>query len=106
MLGTLTGYLYGSAEDVTNLYKVGQHTVRLLMSVGDLLVGWLLLRQASVALQALGSDGVSSKDEAFYQGKVAVASFFAKTVLPRLTSEKAIIDNADNALMEIEDASF
>ncbi|MBW0106292.1 acyl-CoA dehydrogenase [Pseudonocardia sp. KRD291] len=106
MLGTLTGYLYGAAQDVTNLYKVGQHTVRLLMAVGDLLVGWLLLRQAAVALEALGSDGLSPRDEAFYQGKVGVASFFAKTVLPRLTSEKAIIDNADNALMELADASF
>ncbi|RZT89157.1 hypothetical protein EV383_6116 [Pseudonocardia sediminis] len=106
MLGTLTGYLYGSAKDVTELYKVGQHTVRLLMAVGDLLVGWLLLRQAAVALEALGSDGVAPKDQAFYQGKVGVASFFAKTVLPRLTAEKAIIDNADNALMELEDAAF
>ena len=106
MLGSLTGHLYASAEDVTNLYKVGQHTVRLLMAVGDLLVGWLLLRQASVALDALGTDGTSARDRAFYEGKVGVASFFAKTVLPRLTSEKAIIDNADNALMELDEAAF
>ena len=106
MLGSLTGHLYASAEDVTNLYKVGQHTVRLLMAVGDLLVGWLLLRQATVALDALGTDGTPARDRAFYEGKVGVASFFAKTVLPRLTSEKAIIDNADNALMELDEAAF
>lgn len=106
MLGTLTGYLYGSTKDVTELYKVGQHTVRLLMAVGDLLVGWLLLRQATVALAALGTDGVSSKDRAFYEGKVGVATFFAKSVLPRLTSDKAIIANADNELMELDEASF
>jgi alkylation response protein AidB-like acyl-CoA dehydrogenase len=106
MLGTLTGYLYGSTKDVTELYKVGQHTVRLLMAVGDLLVGWLLLRQATVALAALGTDGVSAKDRAFYEGKVGVATFFAKSVLPRLTSDKAIIANADNELMELDEASF
>ncbi len=105
MLGTLTGFLYASAQDPTSLYKVGQHTVRLLMAVGDLLIGWLLLRQATVALEALGAD-VSEKDRRFYEGKVGVASFFAKTVLPRLTSEKAIIENADNALMELDEASF
>ena len=55
--------------------KVGQHTVRLLMAVGDLLVGWLLLRQAEVALAALG--GETGRDQAFYEGKVAVARFFA-----------------------------
>ncbi|MBC3194604.1 acyl-CoA dehydrogenase [Pseudonocardia sp. C8] len=106
MLGSLTGYLYTAAEDVTNLYKVGQHTVRLLMAVGDLLVGWLLLRQATVALEALGGDGVPARDRSFYEGKVGVASFFAKAVLPRLTSEKAIIENADNALMELDEAAF
>ncbi|GAA4995947.1 acyl-CoA dehydrogenase [Pseudonocardia tropica] len=106
MIGTLTGYLYGSTKDVTELYKVGQHTVRLLMAVGDLLVGWLLLRQATVALAALGTDGVSAKDRAFYEGKVGVATFFAKSVLPRLTSDKAIIANADNELMELDEASF
>ncbi|ANY06821.1 acyl-CoA dehydrogenase [Pseudonocardia sp. HH130630-07] len=106
MLGTLTGYLYGSTKDVTELYKVGQHTVRLLMAVGDLLVGWLLLRQATVALDALGTDGVSAKDRAFYEGKVGVAGFFARTVLPRLTAEKAIVENADNALMELPEAAF
>ncbi len=106
MVGALTGYLYASAEDATNLYKIGQHSVRLLMAVGDLLVGWLLLRQAAVALDALGADGVSEKDRRFYEGKVGVASFFATTVLPRLTSEKAIIENADNALMELDEAAF
>lgn len=106
MLGTLTGYLYASTKDATELYKVGQHTVRLLMAVGDLLVGWLLLRQATVALAALGTDGVPAKDRAFYEGKVGVATFFAKSVLPRLTSEKAIVANADNTLMELDEASF
>ncbi|MFP5019222.1 acyl-CoA dehydrogenase [Pseudonocardia phyllosphaerae] len=106
MLGSLTGYLYASAEDVTNLYKVGQHTVRLLLAVGDLLVGWLLLRQASVALEKLGTDGLSAKDRSFYEGKVGVASFFARTVLPRLTSDRAVVENADNALMELDEAAF
>ena len=46
------------------------------------------------------------KDKAFYEGKVAVAPFFAKTVLPRLTAAAAIIENADNALMELDEAAF
>jgi alkylation response protein AidB-like acyl-CoA dehydrogenase len=106
MIGVLTGFLYASAEDTTSLYKIGQHSVRLLMAVGDVLVGWLLLRQAAVALDALGADGVSARDRRFYEGKVGVASFFAKTVLPRLTSERAIVENADNALMELDEAAF
>ena len=105
MLGALTGYLMASVEDPSSIYKVGQHSVRLLMAVGDLLVGWLLLRQAEVALTALGA-GDAGKDEAFYEGKVGVARFFAKTVLPQLTSQRAIIETADNALMDLPEAAF
>ncbi|MCW0213565.1 MAG: acyl-CoA dehydrogenase [Pseudonocardia sp.] len=105
MLGTLTGFLQRAGEDPNALYKVGQHTVRLLMAVGDLLVGWLLLRQADVAQSALAGE-VTAKDEAFYQGKIGAASFFAKTVLPRLTGERKIVENADDALMELPVAAF
>ncbi|MBB4687391.1 acyl-CoA dehydrogenase [Amycolatopsis jiangsuensis] len=105
MLGALIGYLTSSQEDPQNVNKVGQHTVRLLMSVGDLLVGWQLLNQAGVAITKL-DDGASAKDKPFYEGKLAVASFFAKTVLPELTARRAIVEAADNALMEIDEAAF
>jgi len=104
MLGSMIGDLTSSQEDVRNLYKVGQHTVRLLLSTGDLLVGWQLLRQAEIALAKL--DGASTKDKAFYEGKIAVASFFAKTVLPELTARRAIVAAADNDLMEVPEAAF
>jgi hypothetical protein len=84
---------------------VGLSSVRLLMSVGDLLIGWQLLRQAEVALRALGGE-VSAKDTAFYNGKVAVASFFAKNVLPELSASRTIVENVDNAIMELDEASF
>ncbi|WP_433504976.1 acyl-CoA dehydrogenase [Pseudonocardia halophobica] len=105
MLGSLTGYLFASQKDVAELYKVGQHSVRFLMAVGDLLVGWLLLRQADVAQNALAGD-VSAKDKAFYEGKIGVARFFARTALPKLTAERAIVEAADNSLMELDEASF
>jgi alkylation response protein AidB-like acyl-CoA dehydrogenase len=105
MLGTLTGFLMASAQDPTSLYKVGQNTVRLLMAVGDLLIGWLLLRQAEVALVALGGQP-SARDVAFYEGKVGAARFFAKTVLPRLTAERAVLEATDNSLMELPEAAF
>jgi alkylation response protein AidB-like acyl-CoA dehydrogenase len=105
MLGTMIGYLTAAAEDPQSVYKVGQHTVRLLMSMGDLLIGWRLLVGAGVALEAL--DGSPSPgDRAFYEGKVAAASFFAKTVLPELSTSRSIVENADNELMELPEAAF
>jgi alkylation response protein AidB-like acyl-CoA dehydrogenase len=105
MLGALTGFLFASREDPANVHKVGQHSVRFLMAVGDLLVGWLLLRQAEVALAALAGE-VGARDQAFYEGKVGVARFFAKTQLPLLTAQRAIVEQADNALMELPEAAF
>ncbi|SFP83240.1 hypothetical protein SAMN05421810_103551 [Amycolatopsis arida] len=105
MLGAMIGFLTSAQEDPKNVYKVGQHTVRLLMSAGDLLVGWQLLRQAEVALAKLDA-GASARDVPFYQGKIAVASFFAKTVLPELTARRAIVEAADNDLMELDESAF
>ncbi|HEY2724670.1 MAG TPA: acyl-CoA dehydrogenase [Pseudonocardiaceae bacterium] len=105
MLGTMIGFLTSSQEDPRNVYKVAQQTVRFLMSAGDLVLGWLLLRQAEVALDALGGT-LSEKDKAFYEGKVAAASFFARNVLPELTARRAIIEATDNALMDVPETSF
>ncbi|HKR48806.1 MAG TPA: acyl-CoA dehydrogenase C-terminal domain-containing protein, partial [Pseudonocardiaceae bacterium] len=105
MLNTMIGFLTSAQEDPRNTYKVAQQTVRLLMSTGDVLIGWLLLRQADVALAALGSD-VTAKDQAFYQGKVAAASFFARNVLPELAARRAIVESTDNSLMDIPEAAF
>ncbi|MDA3644746.1 acyl-CoA dehydrogenase [Saccharopolyspora indica] len=105
MLGTMIEFLTSSQEDVKNIYKVGQHAVSFLMSMGDLLIGWLLLRQAEIALAALDA-GAPAKDQPFYQGKVAVARFFAKNVLPELTGRRKIIEAADNSLMELDESVF
>ncbi|MPY80371.1 MAG: acyl-CoA dehydrogenase [Actinophytocola sp.] len=105
MLGALIGYLTASQDQPDNLYKIGQHSVRLLLSVTDLLVGWQLQRQAEVAVAAL-DNGASDKDRSFYEGKVAAASFFAKTVLPELTARRKVVESADNGLMDLDEAAF
>ncbi len=109
IVGYMVAQLMASGEladggDARNLYKVGQNTSRLLLATGDLIVGWLLLRQAEVALAA--PSGVSDKDRRFYEGKVAAAKFFARTVLPKISAERAITEATDNALMDVDEAAF
>jgi len=106
MIGAMIGQATKSQEDPTSLYKVGQNTSRLLMCMGDLVTGWLLLRQAQVAMGALGRAGISTKDQHFYAGKLAVARFFATQVLPTITAQRAICEATDNAIMELDEASF
>jgi alkylation response protein AidB-like acyl-CoA dehydrogenase len=105
MAATLTGYLMAAQENPAELYKVGLGSVRFLMSVGDLVIGWLLQQQAAVAIEALDA-GAGGDDSAFYEGKIAVASFFAKNFLPLLTSTRQVIDTLDNEVMELDEAAF
>jgi hypothetical protein len=105
MVATMTEWSKASREAPHEVYKVGQNTTRLLMSVGDLLVGWLLTRQAAVALGALDA-AARPADAEFYQGKLAVARFFAATVLPELTARRTVLEHTDNALMDVADGAF
>ena len=106
MAAKLTGWLMGAQEDPKQLYLIGTASVRFLMAVGDLMIGWLLLRQAVVAQAALDA-GATGDDKAFYEGKVASGVFFAKNMLPLLTSVRAVIDNnVDNDIMELDEAAF
>ena len=91
--------------DVRNVYKVGLNTTRLLMALGDVICAWLLLRGAEVALQRLGGE-LSAADTAFYEGKVASARWFTRTVLPKLAAEVQIAEATDLAIMDLPEASF
>ncbi|MFV0494574.1 acyl-CoA dehydrogenase [Mycobacterium sp.] len=105
MAASLTGYLMAAQEDVASLYKVGLGSVRFLMSVGDLIISWLLQRQAAVAVEALDA-GATGADRSFYEGKIAVASFFAKTFLPLLSGTRETVEALDLDIMELDEAAF
>lgn len=105
MAASMTANLMAAQQEITQVYKVGTASVRFLMSVGDLLIGWLLQRQAAVAIEALDA-GATGADKSFYEGKIAAASFFAKNMLPLLTSTRAVLENVDNDIMELDEAAF
>jgi hypothetical protein len=106
IIAAMFGQLMSAQEDVANIYKVGQNATRALLSAGDLMVGYLLLRQAAVALQKLDGEGLLDSERAFYAGKPAVARFFALTVLPELAARRAVAESTDHALMDVAEASF
>jgi alkylation response protein AidB-like acyl-CoA dehydrogenase len=103
MADTMAGWALASMETPKEIYKVGLNTTRFLLALGDLVIGWLLLRQAEVALGALA---VGDHDRDFYTGKVAAASFFAQTVLPRLAAERRVLAATGDDLMELPEEAF
>jgi len=104
-IGKLGEWAMASQEDSKELYRVGLNTTRLLMMTGDLVIGWLLLRQAEIAAAALES-GAAAKDVDFYTGKVAAAKWFAHNRLPLLTSEKVAAFNTDLEIMDLPESAF
>ncbi|MQA06530.1 MAG: acyl-CoA dehydrogenase [Streptosporangiales bacterium] len=107
MVGQMFGWAMASQGEgkATELYKVGLNTTRLLTVMGDLVVGWLLLRQAEVALDALTGGG-SERDQRFYQGKLATARFFATNRLPTIRAERKALESTTLELMDLDEASF
>jgi alkylation response protein AidB-like acyl-CoA dehydrogenase len=104
MVTSLHGFLGESAQQPSEIYRVGLNTTRLLLALGDLIIGWLLARQAEVA-QARLDEGLAA-DTAFYEGKIAAARFFAATVLPRLATEREIVEATTLDLMDLPEEAF
>jgi alkylation response protein AidB-like acyl-CoA dehydrogenase len=114
MVSAMAGYALASLERPAEIYRAGLNTTGLLMAIGDLVIGWLLARQAEVALAALdGQDTgqgsparLSDLDRAFYQGKLATSRFFAQNVLPRLAVERRIAEETTPELMDLPEEAF
>jgi hypothetical protein len=102
----MTGYLMASAEQPAEIYRAGLNTTRLLMALGDLVIGWLLLTHAEVALRELDQLDAGAPDHDFYAGKLAAARFFAATVLPRLAVERKVAEETTLDLMDLPEGGF
>jgi alkylation response protein AidB-like acyl-CoA dehydrogenase len=106
MAGAMAGFLMGSADQPEQVYKVGLNTTRLLMALGDLVIAWLLLTHADIALRKLDEIGAGHPDHDFYAGKLSAGRFFAATVLPRLAVERTIAEETTLDLMELPEGAF
>jgi alkylation response protein AidB-like acyl-CoA dehydrogenase len=105
IVGVLGQWAMASQQDSREIYKVGLNTTRLLMATGDLIIGWLLLRQAEVATKAL-ADGPSERDRVFYEGKVETARWFARNRLPLLAAERVVAESTTLDLMDLAEEAF
>jgi alkylation response protein AidB-like acyl-CoA dehydrogenase len=106
MAGAMAGYLMGSAEQPAEIYKAGLNTTRLLMALGDLVIGWLLLTHAEIAQRRLDELAPGAADHDFYAGKLAAGRFFAATVLPRLAAERKVVEETTLDLMDLPEGAF
>jgi len=87
-----------------SFYHVGLQGNRILLGIAELVIGWLLVKQAEVAIKNLQKAAL--EDKAFYEGKIAAAKFYCQQTLPNLSLTRKIIENSNLDLMELNDAAF
>lgn len=87
-----------------SVYHVGLQGNRVLFAIAEVVIGWLLLRQAALALEKLPT--ASKLDVAFYQGKPAILHWYCLNVLPALTLTRKFVEGSELSLMEVHEEVF
>lgn len=95
------GTMMGKVSE--SLYHVGFQGNRILLSLAQLTIGWLLVDHAAVAIGKLADGG---GEEAFYRGKVASARFYCREILPEIGLHRRVIESGTLDLMELSDDCF
>ena len=105
ILNTLFTQAAKAMEEPRQIHVAAQSTTTFLYAAGDLIVSWLLLRQAAIAQERLAA-GAPERDVPFYSGKIAAAKWFAGNVLPHLTATRGVVEATDLSLMDLDEAAF
>lgn len=87
-----------------SVYHVGLQGNRVLSSLAELTIGWLLIRQAEVASEAL--DDATGRERAFYEGKLASAAFFTQEAFPALTLARKQVEASNLEIMTLSDEAL
>lgn len=85
-------------------YHVGLQGNRVLLAVGDLVVGWLLIHHAEIALAKLPT--AKGADRNYYGGKVVSAKWWCKNVLPGLTLARKQVEASELSTMQVDEQLF
>jgi alkylation response protein AidB-like acyl-CoA dehydrogenase len=71
---------------------------------GHMVVAWIWLRQALVAVGKLPQAHGAERD--FYQGKLAACAYFFRWELPRTRHQNELLNNLDRTCFEMQEAWF
>jgi alkylation response protein AidB-like acyl-CoA dehydrogenase len=112
ILGRAQEALMGAAMKVMGWFQGGRlpmvplYANRLLEMMSETVVAWLLLEQGVVAHAAGQTVADEHPDASFYDGKIAGAQYFARNVLPGVTSKFEIMNLEDESALGLSDAAF
>ncbi|MFO0610294.1 MAG: acyl-CoA dehydrogenase [Polyangiales bacterium] len=111
-LGAAAEALQGVTLKLQGWFMSGQVSLvplastRYLEMMATVVVSWLLLDAARIALEKLPGLGAEHPDHAFYTGKKFAALYYARNVLPSVQAIAGVLDLADTSALDIPDAAF
>jgi hypothetical protein len=107
-VATLFAILDETTENPAAVYRIGLQTTRLVMMIGELMLGWLLARQALVARAKLDNNpALDVARSSFYTGKIAAARFFASEHLPKVGLDRQLVESGVGVdVMALADDAF
>jgi butyryl-CoA dehydrogenase len=73
---------------------------------GHVVIGWMWLRQATVAASALSGSGVVAADRAFYEGKLVACRYFTRHEMPLAQARLALCASLDATALDAPVAIF
>jgi hypothetical protein len=104
-LEDVQGILSAMMEKIQeSIYHGGLQANRVLFSLSEIVIAWLLVEHAALAVER-GAEA-SGSEKAYYEGKVASARFFCRNVLPHLSATRKIVEASALDLMEVDEAAF
>lgn len=86
-----------TSEDERAVAK--QDCTRLLLCLGELVIGWLALRSCVTAREKLTA--ATGRERDFYLGKIASGQWFLRNVLPRITAALVSVRNTTASFLEL-----
>ncbi|GAB6147286.1 acyl-CoA dehydrogenase [Desulfocicer niacini] len=88
-------------------FKVAFATsVPFLIAMGDVIMAWMLLWRATIAVQKLETNIKNKKDRAFYQGQIHSVRYFTTTILPETVGRLDAVVSGGHAAVNISEESF
>jgi hypothetical protein len=75
-----------------------------LEACGHVVVGWLWLKQALLAVERVGS--AEPGDREFYQGKLQACQYFFRWELPKTRHQFELLNNLDRTCLEMQETWF
>jgi hypothetical protein len=98
-LGVMVGHLMASMGGAGGeIYKVGMLATGLLESMAEVVISWLMLRQAEIAFPR--------STDSFYRGKVEAARFLVRDTAPKVSARRSMAEAEDGRLMELPEEAF